>query len=94
MTQVVVYTSTDVQSVDETMKNQMANGEIDWVTVTSSAIAKSLVSIYGDVLKPAKLASISPITSETLRAQGFEPAVEATEYTTAGVISAMCAHTT
>ena len=92
VTQIVVYTSTDVQAVDDALKNQLANGEVDWVTVTSSAIAKSLASVYGDALKNAKLASISPITSETLRAQGFEPTVEATEYTTAGVISAMCDH--
>ena len=55
----------------------------------SSAIARSLVDMFGDDLRKTRLASISPITSATLREMGFEPAAEATEYTTDGVIEAM-----
>ena len=38
-------------------------GSLDWITVTSSAIANSLVAMFGDSLRQARLASISPITT-------------------------------
>lgn len=86
--QVVVYGSRDVPKVDADIRRQLAQGAIDWVTVTSSAIARSLVQLLGDDLRRAKLISISPITSATLRELGFEPTVEATEYTVEGMIDA------
>lgn len=87
--QVVVYSSTDVAEVDERVARALAEGTIDWVTVTSSAIAKSLVALFGDQLRKTKLASISPVTSSTLRALGYEPSAESQEYTIPGVVSAI-----
>jgi uroporphyrinogen III methyltransferase/synthase len=87
--QVVVYSSTDVSEVDERVAQSLAEGTVDWVTVTSSAIAKSLVALFGDQLRKTKLASISPVTSDTLRTLGYEPSAEAQEYTIPGVISAI-----
>jgi uroporphyrinogen III methyltransferase/synthase len=89
--QIVVYSSTDVERADEDVAAAMAAGRIDWVTVTSSAIARSLVALFGDRLRRCKLASISPITSEALRQLGHEPAAEATEYTTEGLVAAILA---
>jgi uroporphyrinogen-III synthase len=43
-------------------------------------------------LRRAKLASISPITSGVLRELGYEPAVEAMEYTLAGLTAAIAEH--
>ena len=45
--------------------------------------------LLGDDLRRAGLASISPVTSETLRRLGFEPAGEASEYTMSGVVEAI-----
>src|SRR6185369_8995407 len=87
--QLVVYESTDVESADPTIITKMTAGQIHWTTVTSSAIARSLVNLFGDALHKTKLASISPITSATLRELGFEPAAEAKEYTMAGVVKAI-----
>ena len=87
--QVVVYSSTDVRSPDPDVAGALSAGRIDWVTVTSSAIARSLVRLFGDPLSQAKLASISPITSGVLRQLGYEPAVEAARYTTDGLVEAM-----
>jgi uroporphyrinogen III methyltransferase/synthase len=87
--QVVVYQSTDVTVPDPTISELLRAGKIDWVTVTSSAIAKSLVGMFGEDLKRTKLVSISPITSGILRELGFEPAAEANEYTMAGVVEAI-----
>ena len=67
----------------------MAAGEVDWVTVTSSAIARSLANLFGDDLKKSKLASISPVTTGTLNELGFSPSAEALEYTMDGVVEAI-----
>jgi uroporphyrinogen III methyltransferase/synthase len=43
VTQVVAYASVDTPAADPQVMAEMAAGQIDWVTVTSSAIARSLV---------------------------------------------------
>lgn len=85
--QVVVYDSQDVTQLDPEIEERWP--EVEWVTVTSSAIARSLHQQWGERLKHVKLASISPITSQTLTDCGLEPAVEATTYTSDGVIDAI-----
>jgi uroporphyrinogen III methyltransferase/synthase len=87
--QVVVYSSRDVEPADPEVSAALAAGRIDWITVTSSAIARSLANLFGDDLHKSKLASISPITSATLRELGHEPAAEAREYTMEGVVEAL-----
>jgi uroporphyrinogen III methyltransferase / synthase len=87
--QVVAYESLDIEQPDEGIAAQMAAGKITWTTVTSSAIARSLVRMFGDSLKNTKLTSISPITSATLRELGYEPEAEAKDYTMAGVVAAI-----
>lgn len=87
--QVVAYQSNDVAKPAPEVIEAMAAGKIDWVTVTSSAIAQSLVSLFGETLRRTRLASISPVTSTTLAALGFPPAVEATRYTMEGLVEAI-----
>lgn len=90
VTQIGVYESLDVAEADSEIAAALAAGEIDWVTVTSSAIANSLANVFGDALKQTKLASISPVTSATLNELGAEVAAEATESTMQGLVAAMC----
>jgi uroporphyrinogen III methyltransferase/synthase len=87
--QVVVYSSRDVEQADAEIAATLAAGRIDWITVTSSAIARSLARLFGDDLRKSTLASISPVTSATLRELGYEPAAEAREYTMEGVVEAI-----
>lgn len=87
--QVVAYTSGDVDSPAPDIAEQLVAGEFAWVTVTSSAIARGLVRMFGESLRGTHLASISPITSGTLRELGFEPAAEATVYTIEGLVQAI-----
>lgn len=89
VTQVVTYDSRDVEAPNPSVAAALGAGEIHWMTVTSSAIAQSLVNMFGRELSKTQLASISPITSATLRERGFEPTVEATEFTMAGVARAI-----
>lgn len=87
--QVVAYRSRDVATADPDALRLLSAGRIDWITVTSSAIARSLAAMFGDDLRRARLASISPVTSDTLRQLGFEPTVEAAEYTVPGMVEAV-----
>lgn len=87
--QVVVYQSRDVAKADTTVAELLRQGRIDWMTVTSSAIARSLAAMFGEELRGTRLASISPVTSAVLRELGFEPAAEATVYTMDGLVDAI-----
>ncbi len=87
--QIVVYTSTDVEQPDAEVAAMLSAGRIDWVTVTSSAIARSVARLFGNELRQAQLASISPLTSGVLRELGYEPSIEATEYTMPGLVAAI-----
>lgn len=87
--QLAVYQSTDVPQPTTEAAELLAAGRITWITVTSPAIAESLVRLFGQRLRKAKLASISPVTSQVLRDCGLEPAVEAVHYTLDGVVQAI-----
>lgn len=89
VSQVVVYASNDVEQIDPHVEAALLGGEIDWITITSSAIAQSAVRLFHSGLENAKMVSISPITSETLRSLGYEPDAEANEYTMEGVVEAV-----
>jgi uroporphyrinogen III methyltransferase/synthase len=87
--QVVVYESRDVTEPDAEAARLLAEGRIDWVTVTSSAIARSLANLFGESLGKSKLASISPVTTATLSELGYTVAAEARSYTIAGLVEAI-----
>ena len=87
--QVVVYESRDVELPSAQILTSLREGKIDWITVTSSAIARSLVNMFGEDLKSTRLAAISPLTADVLRGAGFDASAIASEYTTAGLIEAI-----
>jgi uroporphyrinogen III methyltransferase/synthase len=89
--QIVVYESRDVLQPDAEIRAALTAGRIDWITVTSSAIARALAALFGEDLKRARLVSISPLTSAALHELGFTPAAEASEYTMSGVVQALLA---
>lgn len=62
----------------------------DWVTFASSSAVDNLVSVVGiDALRSAAIASIGPITSNTVRAYGLSVTAEAKEHTIAGLLEAL-----
>jgi len=65
----------------------------DWITFTSSSTVKNFLALNppGTVEK-YRIASIGPITSETLRMHDVEPTVEASPHTTQGIIDAILRH--
>ncbi|MFC1574735.1 uroporphyrinogen-III C-methyltransferase [Gemmatimonadota bacterium] len=87
--QVAVYRTVDLEDPDQDVADALKAGEVSWITVTSSPTARSLVRLYGDLLKKGNIVSISPLTSATLRELGYEPAVEATPHTVDGMVEVL-----
>jgi uroporphyrinogen III methyltransferase / synthase len=87
--QAVVYESRDVTAPNPEIAELLAAGQIDWTTVTSSAIARSLVHLFGGALRNTRLAAISPLTAEVLTELGYPPAIVAASYTTEGIVDAI-----
>jgi uroporphyrinogen III methyltransferase/synthase len=90
--QIVAYTSRDVDVVEPEIRQRVDNGEVDWALATSSAIARSLVALFGESLRRCRIASISPLTSATLRELGFEPSCEARVHDMHGLLETLQAH--
>jgi uroporphyrinogen III methyltransferase/synthase len=87
--QVPVYRTVDVDEPNQDVADALKAGEVHWVTITSSPTARALVRLYGQMLKTAKIVSISPLTSATLRELGYDPAVEAVPHTVDGLVEAL-----
>jgi len=93
--QVAVYSQVDVIADHPEQLLTVSRGEIGFVTLTSSNIARAFLNALDETAKmrihngTVKLVSISPVTSGTIRELGFPVAVEATEYTADGVIEAL-----
>jgi uroporphyrinogen-III synthase len=68
----------------------------DIVTFTSSSTATNFLALlekdHWHGLREIWLASIGPVTSDTLRQAGFKPNIEALEYTMEGLTLAICKH--
>jgi uroporphyrinogen III methyltransferase/synthase len=87
--QVPVYRTVDVDQPNQDVSDALKAQEVHWITVTSSPTARSLVRLYGDLLKTAKIVSISPLTSATLRELGYDPAFEAAPHTVDGMVDTL-----
>lgn len=85
----VVYRSVDTDRPDPNIVMQLQQGKIDYVTATSSSIAASLVRLFGDLLRQTKIVSISPITTKTLRENGFAPDLEAETASIQGIVDVL-----
>jgi uroporphyrinogen III methyltransferase/synthase len=87
-----VYETKICEESNEELK-EVLNKEIDVITFTSSSTVKNFFKLIDEAqkekLKNVIFASIGPITSATLREFGFEPHIEAEEYTIDGLVSAI-----
>jgi uroporphyrinogen III methyltransferase/synthase len=62
----------------------------EWITFTSSSAVKNFLAVAGrEVLQQVRIASIGPVTSQTIRDHGLEVHAEAKPYTTEGLIKAV-----
>ncbi|MFM7129363.1 MAG: uroporphyrinogen-III C-methyltransferase [bacterium] len=94
--QVPVYTNADAENLPNDVLNEIRNANVDWVMLTSSAMAKRFAfllpaDLSAESRQRIKFASISPVTSAAAREAGLQIATEAMEYTIQGLIDAMIA---
>ncbi len=89
--QFAVYRSIDVASPKPEVVQLVENGQVHWITLTSSAIARSAMHLFGDQVRAGKLkaVSISPQTSAAARAAGFDIAATAGQAGLEGLVQAL-----
>ena len=84
-------TVADCENKDELLA-ALADGSASVVTFTSSSTVTNLLKVLGDkqeLLNKVALAAIGPVTSETLKKHGLQPAIEAEKYTIDGLVKAI-----
>jgi uroporphyrinogen III methyltransferase/synthase len=93
--QVAVYCQSDAVIAAAEAIDRVRRGEIDYVTLTSSNIARALIAALDDTCRArirdgtVKLVTISPETTGAVKELGLDVAAEAREYTTAGIVEAV-----
>jgi uroporphyrinogen III methyltransferase/synthase len=95
--QIAVYQSADVESLPPCVVERILDGSVDWITLTSSAITTRLHSLLPEAARrrvgaQVRLASLSPVTSETAARLGWNASVEASAYTWDGLVDALVEH--
>ncbi len=71
--------------------DEIDRAAVEWITVTSPAIATAAAQVFGDRLCRWRIASISPITSAALEAAGLRPTVEAVRATAESLVAGIVA---
>lgn len=94
--QVTVYRSIDAEAIDESVAERIEEGSVDWITLSSPAIARRLHALLSEkaraqVGRAVKLATISPVTTKAATALGWEVAVEASDHSWDGLVRALLA---
>ena len=92
--QVVVYRNADADSLPVEVVERMTAGTVDWITLTSSAIAERLFALLPDEARAnvgtkIKAATISPLTSATAAKLGWSIVAEAVDHTWDGLVAAI-----
>ncbi len=91
--EVVAYRTVMDESPKEAAIKAIDDDTVDWVTFTSSSTVRNFLSqVDKEKLagKKIRLASIGPITSQTIVKAGLTVDVEAEHYTIPGLIDAIC----
>jgi uroporphyrinogen III methyltransferase/synthase len=89
----------DVVALYETLPEEPAAEALeaaavaDYVTFTSSSTVRNYLAAAGTPPAEARLVSIGPVTSETLRNAGLEPHLEAARHDIEGLVAALVAVT-
>ena len=92
--QVTAYRNVDADSIPPSVLRRLEEGTVDWVTLTSPAIAARFFSLLTDRAKASigravRLASLSPVTSAEVERLGGKVAAEAAVHTWDGLIEAI-----
>ncbi len=90
---VAIYETRPAERLPAEVLAALEQGALHWITFTSSSTARNLVTLLGEDyrrrLSGIRLASIGPITSQTLRELGLAPTVEAEQADIALLVAAI-----
>ncbi|HYO09586.1 MAG TPA: uroporphyrinogen-III C-methyltransferase [Tepidisphaeraceae bacterium] len=93
---VAVYETRRAASLPPHLLDALDEARVTCVTFTSSSTATNFVELLGPdyraKLSGVKLASIGPITTQTLQRLGLQPAVQADRYNVEGLVAAIQQH--
>ncbi|MBI1373160.1 MAG: uroporphyrinogen-III C-methyltransferase [Phycisphaera sp.] len=87
-----VYITQQAASLPEDVVEAIRDGVVDWITFTSSSTVSNFVELLGKdraALDRVKVASIGPITSNTVRELGLTVTTEADPHTIPGLVDAL-----
>jgi uroporphyrinogen III methyltransferase/synthase len=93
--QVVVYDQVDAVDADDAVLDALRRGEIRYVTLPSSNIARGLLAAFDETVRgrvergEIRLVAISPETGNAVRELGYPVAAEAEVFTEDGLIDAV-----
>lgn len=89
VTDVIAYRSEPIDRLEDGDRSLLDSCPIDWIVVTSPAVAEACRSLFGDQFDRWRIATISPLTSAAVRRLGGTVAVEAAEASAAGITAAL-----
>ncbi len=86
------YQSVPIEEIDAATEQLLQAASAPWLTVTSGVIAEASMRLFSPWIRSWRIASLSTVTSASLRRFGLEPTVEAQEATSESLVAAMIAH--
>jgi uroporphyrinogen III methyltransferase/synthase len=89
--EVIAYTSSSVSALTADQIRQLDRFPVDWITVTSPAIAEAAARLFADRIGEWRIASISPVTSAALAGHNLRPTVEAERADIESLVQALVA---
>lgn len=93
--EVEVYRAVRPAKIKDSVEAILSKG-IDVVTFTSSSTVRNFMELVSNktIMNGVKVAVIGPITAETVRTYGLEPAITSAEYTIPRLVEAIVEHFT
>ncbi|HVR42933.1 MAG TPA: uroporphyrinogen-III C-methyltransferase [Thermoanaerobaculia bacterium] len=93
----VAYQTRPARGLRDQLGSMLGSGKIDAITFTSSSTVENFFEQLSEeerrnVIENVQLASIGPVTSQTLRSHGAEPSIEAPEATIPSLAEAIVEH--
>ena len=88
----IVYQHQDVATWTDDVNQRLIAGQLDWIVVSSPAIARNVARLVPEPARALlgqsiRIASISPVTSAACQEVGLPVSAEATEHTWDGVMA-------
>jgi uroporphyrinogen III methyltransferase/synthase len=90
---VAIYQTQPAKSLPVGLVESLSANQVQWITFASSSTATNFIKLLGDdfarLLSNVKLASIGPITTQTLKSLNLTPTVQAETFNIDGLIEAI-----